>query len=240
MRLVRRLLTLTLVLWTAASVAAAVFLRFWLRERFGRGGPIPASQAGVLLHPLRRRIHPPEEMLAWFGVDTGQTVLELGPGPGYFTIEAARRVGEGGRILCVDVQRDMLTALQRRLREHGAARAHPVLGDATRLPLADRSVDRAYLVTVLGEVPDRPAALAELRRVLRPGGLLAFAETFTDPDYVLRETLRDLCRATGFEVDGERSLLLGYMMRFRKPEDAPADPPVRRSRRRAPRSEAAS
>ncbi len=233
MRLLRRLLILALALWTAASVAAAVLVRLWLRERHGRGGPIPVSQAGTLLHPLRRRIHPPEEMLAWFGVGAGQTVLELGPGPGYFTIEAARRAGEGGRVLCVDIQRGMLEALRPRLREHGVANAHAILGDATRLPLADSAVDCAYLVTVLGEVPDRPAALAELRRALRPGGALAFTETLTDPDYVPRDALRDLCRASGFEFDDERPLLLGYMMRFRKPAEAPtAEPPARPGRNR--------
>lgn len=233
MRLLRRLLMVALVSWTAASVAAAVLLRLWLRERYGRGGPIPVSQAATLLHPLRRRIHPPEEMLAWFGIGRGHTVLELGPGPGYFTVEAARRAGEAGRVLCVDIQRGMLEALRPRLREHGVANAHPLLGDATRLPLADGAADCAYLVTVLGEVPDRPAALNELRRVLKPGGALAFAETLTDPDYVPRDALRDLCRATGFAFDGERHLLLGYMMRFRKPgEAASADPPARPTRKR--------
>jgi SAM-dependent methyltransferase len=240
-RLLRRLLTLGLVFWAVASAAALIFVRLWLRERHGRGGPIPASQAGTLLHPLRRRIHPPKEMLAWFGVQAGQTVLELGPGPGYFTIEAGRCAGEEGRVLCVDIQREMLDALRARLRAHGIANAHPVLGDATRLPLKDGSVDLAYLVTVLGEVPDRPAALAELRRVLRPGGALAFAETLTDPDYVFRDTLRDLCRSAGFAFDGERRLLLGYMMRFRKPGETPSsDPPARRTGERPPRSQRAS
>lgn len=237
MRLLRRLLALGLVLWAGTTVAALLLLRFWLRERFGRGGPIPASQAGTLLHPLRRHIHPPEEMLTWFGVQAGRSVLELGPGPGYFTIDAARRVGEHGRILCLDIQRGMLDTLRLRLQERAVANVHLVLGDATRLPLADRTVDLAYLVTVLGEVPDRPAALAELHRVLRPGGTLAFAETLTDPDYVPLDMLRDLCRATGFTFDGERRMLLGYMMRFLRPADAPADPPVGRTRRRRPRLE---
>lgn len=242
MRRLRRLLFVALVSWTAASVTAAALLRLWLRERYGRGGPIPVSQAATLLHPLRRYIHPPAEMLAWFGVGRGHTVLELGPGPGYFTVEAARRAGETGRVLCVDIQRGMLETLRGRLREHGAANAHPLLGDATRLPLADGVANCAYLVTVLGEVPDRPAALSELRRVLKPGGVLAFAETLTDPDYVPQDALRDLCRATGFAFDGERRLLLGYMMRFRKPgEAASADPPARPTRKRAstrPRTEA--
>ena len=72
-----------------------------------------------------------------------------------------------------DIQREMIIGLLKRLDRHGAANAHPMVGDATSLPLADDSVDAAFLVTVLGEIPDRPRALRELRRVLKPGGRFA-------------------------------------------------------------------
>jgi ubiquinone/menaquinone biosynthesis C-methylase UbiE len=142
-------------------------------------------------------------------------VLELGPGPGYFTIEASRMVGPEGRVVCLDIQREMIEALRERLEENWVENARPMVGDATRLPLRDGGVDAAFLVAVLGEVPDRVSALRELRRVLRPGGTLGFSENLTDPDYVLQRTLRDLCRATGFaEVECSRELI-GYAMVFR-------------------------
>ena len=76
-------------------------------------------------------------------------------------------------------------------------RARTTLGlavaDAMHLPLATASVDRAFLVTVLGEVPDPDAALAELRRVLKPGALLGFCESLGDPDIVFLGKLRNLC-----------------------------------------------
>ena len=108
--------------------------------------------------------------------------------------------------------------LQARLGEHGVDNAHPLLGDATNLPLADGSVDAAYVVTVLGEIPDRVQALRELQRVLKGGGVLSFSESLTDPDYVFQASLRDLCRAMGFRelsCSGER---LGYTMTFAAPQ----------------------
>lgn len=193
------------------------FIYFWIRERYGRGGPIPVSQAGALLHPLRRWLQPVRPTVEKFRLKAGGTVLEVGPGPGYFTLEAAGVVGPSGRVVCLDVQPGMLDVLQRRLGERGVVNAHPIVGDASRLPLAGRSVDAAFLVAVLGEVPDRPAALRELRRVLKPGGVLSFTETLTDPDYVFQATLRDLCRASGFEELDRSRETTGYTMSFVAP-----------------------
>lgn len=209
MRLVRRLL-LRAVLFAAAYQVVA-----WFVDRYGRAGPIPYSQAGTLRSPLRPIIHPVRRTLERSHVKPGATVLELGPGTGYFSVEAARMVGPGGRLLCLDIQPPMLADLAGHLREAGVDRAELLVGDATRLPLADGSVDTAYLVAVLGEIPDRPAALFELRRVLRSGGVLSITETLTDPDYQLEDTVRDVCRAVGFEPLEHVRGLLGYMMSFR-------------------------
>jgi SAM-dependent methyltransferase len=217
MRILRFFHTLLRVLrlvLTVGAIGTGLFVYSWVRERYGRGGPFPASQAGALLNPLRDWIQPARATLEAFRIDAGQTVLEIGPGPGYFTIEASRMVGPSGRIVCLDVQREMASILRGRLRERGVANAHPLAGDATRLPLAGGSVDAAFLVAVLGEVPDRPAALLELRRVLRPGGVLAFSETLRDPDYVFEDTLRDLCRMAGFELLDVQHEFIGYTAVF--------------------------
>jgi ubiquinone/menaquinone biosynthesis C-methylase UbiE len=223
MRVLRWLLRFLLIGWAVLSVGFILGVRRWFQERDGRGGPIPVSQAMLLLNPLRERMHPVRKTLETFRLAQGQTVLELGPGPGYFTPEAARIVGPEGRVVCVDLQPGMLALLQGRLREHRVANACPVAASATRLPLADGSMDAAFLVAVLGEVPDRPAALAELRRVLRLGGTLSFLETLTDPDYVFIDLLKDLCRAYGFELIEHRRLLLGYTMTFAAPSKVPLE-----------------
>jgi len=155
-------------------------------------------------------------MLAQFGLRPGATVLELGPGVGYFSVEGSRLVGPEGRLLCVDIQPPMLHALRQRLGEQGTS-AHLVVGSAHNLPLADASVDVAFLVTVLGEIPDRPQGLAELRRALKPGGILSITEHLGDPDYQLEDTVRDLCRACGFVPGEHRRRFLGYTMNFVAP-----------------------
>ncbi len=217
MRAVRRILGLLLAGWALLSAALTLFVFVLLRERFGRGGPIPASQAALLLHPLRALMHPVGQMLEKFRVKRGDTVLELGPGPGYFTIAASQAVGPTGRLLCLDLQPEMLGMLRLRLDDQHVANTHLVAGDALNLPLADDSVDAAFLVTVLGEIPDRPQSIAELRRVLKPAAVLSISESLTDPDYMFEYSVRDLCRANGFEVLDRTPERLGYTISFTAP-----------------------
>lgn len=211
MRFLRILFFLTLSIWALLTLYVVV----WVRERYGRGGPIPVSQGRMLLDRRRGWLQPVRGTLEKFRIKPGDTVLEIGPGPGYFTIEVARMAGPAGRVVALDLQRGMLEMLRERLAEEAVHPAQMILGDATRLPLADSSADVAYLVAVLGEIPDRPAALAELRRVLKSGGLLGISETLTDPDYQLVDTVRDVCRASGFEPVEHSRERLGYTALFR-------------------------
>jgi len=190
----------------------------WFAER-RRREIFPARDAAALLNPLRQWLMPADGTLDRFGVSSGQTVLEVGPGPGYYTLKASRRIGDGGRILCLDIQPEMLGALRSRLGRTDARNADLVVADAARLPLAAGCVDIAFLVTVLGEVPEPEAALAELWRVLKPGGMLGFAETMRDPDYVLLVRMRRMCRAQGFVEAAYYRDFLGYTITFRAPSD---------------------
>jgi SAM-dependent methyltransferase len=203
--------------WAAVSALAALFVYLWVRERYGRGGPFPASQALSLVNPMRALLQPVAPAVRAFQLRPGDTVLEIGPGPGYFTVEAGRTVGAAGRIVCLDVQPGMIATLRGRLDARGVDNARLLVGDAMALPLADHCVDRAFLVTVIGEIPDRPRALIELRRVMKPGGVLSIMEGMNDCDYQLEDSLRDLCRASGFsEIDHQRRRL-GYVMCFAAP-----------------------
>jgi SAM-dependent methyltransferase len=212
-RTLKRLLLAVLAAWVLLSVYVFV----WFRDRYSGRGPMHYTKRWILHTPLRRLIHPVRPMLDLFGIRPGTTVLELGPGNGYFSIEAGRLLGAGGRLVCIDIQRPMLTDLRGRLAVAGVTNAHPVLGDAHHLPLADASVDVAFLVTVLGEIPDRPRGLAELRRVLKPGGTLSITESLNDSDYQFEDTVRDLCRACGFVPRDHHRGLLGFTMNFAAP-----------------------
>jgi ubiquinone/menaquinone biosynthesis C-methylase UbiE len=203
---------------TAAGVASGYLLvkgALAYRAERRRQAVFPAKDANALLNPLRRLVMPVRRTLERFDLAEGQTVLELGPGPGYYSIEASRIIGPGGRLVCLDIQRGMIEQLSARLAEAGVANTDLLVGDAINLPLRSGSVDRAFLVTVLGEIPDAAAALAELRRVLRPGGLLGFEESLGDPDYVLVGKLRGLCAAAGFMPVAHHRNVLGYTAVFR-------------------------
>jgi hypothetical protein len=99
MRTLKRLLFAVLAAWGLLS--AYVF--FWFRDRYSDRGPMPYTMRWILHSPLRGLVHPVQPMLDKFGVRPGATVLELGPGNGYFSIEAARRLEDGGRLVCLDI-----------------------------------------------------------------------------------------------------------------------------------------
>ena len=98
----------------------------------------------------------------------GERILDVGCGPGYYVDELAEEVGDGGHVTGTDLSPAMLAVA----RERCAGRANTDLheGDATSLPCGDAEVDAVVSVQVLEYVPDVERALAEMRRVLRPGG----------------------------------------------------------------------
>lgn len=134
----------------------------------------------------------------------GERLLEVGPGTGYYTLPVAEWLLPGGTLEIVDVQQDMLDHTMRRAGEQRIGNVTPTLADARELPFGDDRFDGAYLVTVLGEIPDQDAALRELRRVVRPGGRIVVGELFGDPHMVTHSALAKRAGDAGLVV--ERSL----------------------------------
>ena len=147
--------------------------------------------------------------------EPGQRVLEVGPGTGYYALQAARWLEPGGILDILDIQQEMLDHTMHRARAMGVSNIIPRRGDAQALPYPHDHFDSAYLVATLGEVPDKGRALRELRRVLKRGGRLVVGEVLLDPHKVTFEELRRLTDAGG--LDHERTLkgTLGYFAAFR-------------------------
>jgi ubiquinone/menaquinone biosynthesis C-methylase UbiE len=211
---------LSKVLWIALAIVGGlaffwvVVLKLVTRLPLGRGMPCPSSLSWLVSNPIRRRYTRP--VLDRAGIQPGERVLELGPGPGMFTVEAAQRVGPQGRLIAVDIQPEMIAQARERVQEAGLTNVETHVADAYNLPLDDASVDRAFLVTVLPEIPDRGRALAELHRVIRPGGWLSITEEFFDPDYLFAcETIR-LIEAAGFRLERRFGNFWIYTLNFRK------------------------
>jgi SAM-dependent methyltransferase len=147
----------------------------------------------------------------------GERILEVGPGTGYYTLDVAEWVKPDGQVDILDLQQEMLDHTMRRAGERGLANVTPAQSDATAMPYEDGTYDAAFLVTVLGEIPDQDAALRELARVLKPGGRLVVGELLGDPHYVRLAPMR--LRASGVGLGYERRVgnALGYFVRFAKP-----------------------
>ena len=182
-----------------------------------RGKVFPAAHARSLLNPARRLVQSPRRTVAAIGVAPGDRVLELGPGPGFFTPWLVRSTT--GSVVLIDLQAEMLRLARERL--HGIATTVLAQGDGARLPLRDASFDAVFIATVLGEIPDQAGCLAEVRRVLRPSGVFAVAETRRDSDFIPFPALRALGEAHGFECVGKRGVRWQYVARFRRRTAAP-------------------
>jgi ubiquinone/menaquinone biosynthesis C-methylase UbiE len=142
-------------------------------------------------------------------------VLEVGPGTGYYALPVASWLAPDGRLDVVDVQQEMLDHTVGRAREQGIDNIAPVCVDARSLPFPTDSFDAAYLVTVLGEIPDQGAALRELRRVVKPEGRIVVGELFGDPHMVTQRALRDRATASGLQVDRKLGGRLWHFTRLR-------------------------
>jgi len=136
--------------------------------------------------------------------EPGERLLEVGPGTGYYSLPIASRLVPSGRLDVLDIQQDMLDHTLRRAAREGISNIEPARADACEMPYPDSTFDGAFLVTVLGEIPDQTAALRELRRVVKPGGRIVVGELFGDPHMVTHRALRDRAGAAGLTV--ERSL----------------------------------
>jgi len=162
----------------------------------------------------------------------GERVLDVGAGPGLLVVEMAEQVGPDGHVTGLDISDSMVALAQRRCAEEPVKSRTTILkADAVALPFPEASFEAAVSTQVYEYVPDLARALAELRRVLRPGGralildtdwdsvvwqacdrarmrriLAAWNERFADP--YLPRTLTSRLRDAGFEVHSREVLVL--------------------------------
>ena len=131
--------------------------------------------AQSLDNPIRRLIHNPEKILGGF-IDRGQTVLDIGCGPGTFTIAMAKIVGENGKIIAVDVQDEMLQIVRKKAAQEGLDSriiTHKTGPDGIGI---SEKVDFALAFYMVHEVPDAQAFLKEISNLLKPKGKLLIVE----------------------------------------------------------------
>ena len=192
-------------------------MAWWLASRHG---PCPVWLRWLveLDNPFTRtnRAHVIIEHLS---VAPGMYVLDVGCGPGQLTIPLARAVGENGCVVAIDVQTGMLERARARAEAAKLMNIRFVRAAIEQGRLERDRADRAVLVTVFGEIPDRAAALAEIFAGLKPGGILSVTEVVFDPHFQRQATVRQLASAAGFRHKALFGNRLAYTMHLEKPPE---------------------
>jgi ubiquinone/menaquinone biosynthesis C-methylase UbiE len=189
----------------------------WRQASRRRALPCPAWLSWLLENPLLDAAAGAQRTFERAGVAPGQRVLDAGCGPGRLTLPAARRVAPGGMVVAFDMQPAMLERLRAHLAAAGVTNVQPVLGRLGEDALEREAFDRALLVTVLGEIPDRAAALRDLYAALKPGGVLSVTELLPDPHFQSRGTVRRLGTQAGFRVAAVYGSPFRFTMNLVKP-----------------------
>jgi ubiquinone/menaquinone biosynthesis C-methylase UbiE len=135
----------------------------------------PVELANSLDSRIRRWLQDPGKILAPY-VKEGMTVLDIGCGPGFFSVEMAQMVGKDGRVVSADLQEGMLRKLSEKVRgTELEGRIRLVQCDKNRINVSDR-VDFILAFFVVHEVPDKNSFFRELRDILNGNGVFLLVE----------------------------------------------------------------
>jgi ubiquinone/menaquinone biosynthesis C-methylase UbiE len=135
----------------------------------------PAELADTLDNVIRRLVHKPQKILGPY-ISKGMTVLDLGCGPGFFTVEIARLVGKEGTVIAADLQPKMLEKMAWKIRGTDLEKrveAHLCHNDSIGV---SQKVDFVLAFWMVHEVPDQQRMFEELKSVLKPGGRIWIIE----------------------------------------------------------------
>ena len=142
-----------------------------------------------LMHdnPLLPLLKNPYSSLETAGLRQGQKVLEVGCGPGFFTIPAAKIVGTAGIVYAVDVNHRAIKRVEEKMRKYELSNIKPVLGNAANSGLPDSSIDLAFIFGLRYIAGGLSNLISEMCRILKTGGILSFEKTTGSDDKLIEE-----------------------------------------------------
>jgi ubiquinone/menaquinone biosynthesis C-methylase UbiE len=135
----------------------------------------PHQIAFFLDNWIRRLIQPPGKIVGPY-IQEGNTVIDMGCGPGYFTIDMAKMIGSKGRVIAVDIQAKMLERVRKKAKKHGVAGRIDFHTAGTDHIGLNQTADFILAFYMIHEVPDMKHTLRELKTLLNNGGKILVVE----------------------------------------------------------------
>ena len=202
-------------------VPFALLLGAWIIWRLvsrRRSLPCPTTLAFLLDNPFTAGYH--STILSRLELSKGLQVLDAGCGPGFLTIPIARAVHPAGRVWALDIQPGMVARAEARARQAGLSNIEFIVAGLGEGRLPPVAFDRAVMVTVLGEISDKLAALREIYSSLKPGGFLSITEVLPDPHYQPLGRVEDLAAQAGFRTKKKFGNWFLFTVNMEKPNSA--------------------
>jgi ubiquinone/menaquinone biosynthesis C-methylase UbiE len=169
--------------------------------------------AFALDNPIRRLIHDPKKILGGY-IEPGQTVLDLGCGPGTFSLAMAKMVGESGKVIAVDVQEEMLQIVREKAAQQGLeSRIVTHKSDPDRIGISEK-VDFALAFYMVHEVPSAEAFLGEIVSILKPKGKLLVVEPKMHVSATAFEKTIEVARQAGLSPISEPKIFFSRSKLF--------------------------
>jgi len=143
----------------------------------------------TLIHdnPLRRWLGDPIKTLKTVGLKPGLKVVEVGCGPGFFTIPAAEIVGNKGFVYAVDVHPRAIERVKKKIERKGIKNVRPMLTNASNTGLSAESIDLVFMFGLPYIVGGQGNVISEMCRILKPGGILSFKKTGGSDEKFIRD-----------------------------------------------------
>ena len=175
----------------------------------------PVERAGRLDNKYRKWYQNPSRLLAPY-IEEGMTVLDFGCGPGYFTVDMAKMVGDRGQIIAVDMQEGMLQLLKKKIT--GTDLENRITlhkSEANKIGLTDR-IDFALAFYVIHELPSQEDFFKELASILKPGGKVFLSEPpFRVPKTAFMRMI-NIAESAGFRIDKKPRIFITKTVVLRK------------------------
>jgi len=181
-----------------------------------------------LTRESREREEDGSTLLKALGLQRGEVVADIGCGNGFYTLKLAKLVGPEGKVIAVDIQREMLEFLKEAAAAEGIKNIDPVLGTVIDPKLPEGSVDLVLLVDVYHEFSHPEQMLAAIRKSLKPTGRVALAEFRAEDPKVPIKPLHKMSKAqilkefppNGFKLVEEFDKLPWQHLMFFQRDDA--------------------